>query len=406
MAPRYYCECCCEDFNDYTSIAIDDSIVCPGCIRGMFDKALKFEHEYPPRWSGHIHPSEFSHIFSADYIERYKHKEIEYKTPPSKRVYCQYQIERPIKSEGGDDVMMKEVCGGFVGVRQKANKPDILTLGRCRECKSASCMVCDDVPSEPTSILQHVCAGKSFANEKRAQAFVGLKRGKDWQLCPSRQCGRRIELSEACNHITCNCGMGFCFICGKEAEGDSEHWASPKSGCPRYNHPDDSNAEYDESSEYDEDEPAPSRDEVEEDSDPLDNVRNLFAADGDDVATIAATSDNTESSASAVAVDGQNFPRRITIVPWLDNEVSADASSQGELELLFAENEEEGRAAHNSEAKPMSSQDAEAIASAFWEDDWNDDGHYTYEILGDGDELVVTLEEEDIDRALWRMRIE
>lgn len=372
----------------------------------MFDKALKFEHEYPPRWSDNIHPSEFSHIFSADYIERYKHKEIEYKTPPSKRVYCQYQIERSIKSESGEDVMTREVCGGFVGVRQKANKPDILTLGRCRDCKNASCMVCDEVPSEPAAILQHVCAGRSFANEKRAQAFVGLKRGKDWQLCPSRQCGRRIELSEACNHITCNCGMGFCFICGKEAEGDSEHWASPKSGCPRYNHPDDSNAEYDESSEYDEDEPVPPRDEVEEDSDPLDNVRDLFAADVDDVTTVAATSDSAGASASEVAVDGQYVPDVIANMPSLDVEALPDMPLQGALELLFVENEDESRATNNSEAKPMSTRDAEAIAITLSEDDWVDDGHYTYEVFGDGDELVVTLEEEDIDRALWRMRVE
>jgi hypothetical protein len=77
--------------------------------------------------------------------------------------------------------------------------------------------------------------------------------------------------------MTCQCGTGFCFICGKEADGDSDHWAR-KSGCPRYNHPDDLEAEYDDPyNDDDDDSVAPLRDELEaSDNDPLENVRGLF----------------------------------------------------------------------------------------------------------------------------------
>jgi hypothetical protein len=199
MAPRWNCECCCEDFNDYTSIEIQGCQVCPACVRKMFDKALEFEHEYPPDWSGPLHPSEFSHIFSKTYIERYEHKEIEYKTQPSRRIYCQHMIYRPVPGKGELPEFAEELCGGFIGVRQKMSRPDMLLLGRCRECTYATCMVCDAHTSEPAQILQHVCPGRSTANEKRALAFAGLKRGKDWQQCPGRSCGRRIELSAACS---------------------------------------------------------------------------------------------------------------------------------------------------------------------------------------------------------------
>lgn len=142
-------------------------------------------------------------------------------------------------------------------------------------------MVCDEFHSDATAIFKHECTGKSRANEQRARAFVGLKRGKDWQQCPNRACARRVELSEACNHMTCPCGTGFCFICGKEADGGDDHWTR-RGGCPRYNQPDDDNAEYDDASDYDEDE-------VEDDhavqlerernrlnGDPVEEIRGLF----------------------------------------------------------------------------------------------------------------------------------
>lgn len=39
-------------------------------------------------------------------------------------------------------------------------------------------------------------------------------------------CGRTVELAEACNHITCECGNSFCYICGKDWPGIH--------GCPQY----------------------------------------------------------------------------------------------------------------------------------------------------------------------------
>lgn len=197
--PSWSCDCCCESWNDYTSINIDESLVCVACVRKMFDKALEFEHEYPPTWAGSMHPSEFSHIFSKEYIENYKRKELEYKMPPSRRVYCQHMISHD--DSGGRKIT--EPCGTYLGPRQRLTGPNALILARCEKCTNATCMVCDEFSSDAATMLQHVCSGKSRTNEKRAQAFAGLKRGRDWQECPNRQCGRRIELAEACNHMTC-----------------------------------------------------------------------------------------------------------------------------------------------------------------------------------------------------------
>jgi hypothetical protein len=404
MAPLWGCELCCEEFRDYTSIDIQGSEVCPRCVREMFEKALKFEHEYPPNWSGPLHPSEFSHIFSADYIERYKQKEIEYKTQPSRRIYCRHIIAPTAVGTGGSEVP-KEPCGEFIGVRHRLSKPDMLILGRCKKCKNATCMTCDDYSSDATVTLQHVCKGKLSTDDQRAQAFGGLERGKDWQQCPSRQCGRRIELSAACNHITCKCGMGFCFICGKEADGDDEHW-SRKNGCPRYNHPDDLDAEYDQydDEEDDNDDPvAPAGDE-EGGDDPLENVRGLFELEEEDD-EIAAFGPNLVYE-EIPSRSGDGYPNLLAQVRASienSNRAMTDLAARAEEVVALTRSWTEDRNPRAEELLGMP--DAEAIMSAYYEDELSEEEHDAYEALGNTDGFV-TMEEADIDRALWRMRVD
>jgi hypothetical protein len=212
-------------------------------------------------------------VLDQQYIDRYKEKEIEYKTLPAKRIYCAH----PLIKSGTNGRVTTEPCGTFIGVRQRATKANILCLGRCTECKHMTCMVCDQCHQNPVVIFEHECTGKSRIDEERARAFFGLKRGKDWQQCPNRDCQRRIELSEACNHMSCPCGTGFCFICGKEANGEDDHWTR-RNGCPRYNQPDD-DPEYDDGSDYDEDEDDLNLRERENNritGDPVEEIRGLF----------------------------------------------------------------------------------------------------------------------------------
>lgn len=403
MAPVWSCDCCCESFRDYTSIDIDGSPVCVACIRQMFDKALKFEHNYPPKWTGPLHPSEFSHIFSASYISEYKDKEIEYNTPPNKRVYCQYDAERYIEGEKGKIEVFTEKCADFIGARRKHIKDDILVFGRCRglNCENVTCMVCEYYCVNAEDMLQHLCEGKSRANEKRAQAFSGLERGKDWQQCPSRQCERRIELSAACNHISCQCGMGFCFICGKEADGDSDHWR--KGGCPRYNQPGDADVEYDNYDDDDEDDRISSTDGPDDGGsqvDVLENVRDLFE-DGENHGALL------EAPSQAASRD---WARGVALTVGSERELTATVD-QLEGESTFDSFLDERPASVEEEPEmpelvTIASNDAEAIASAFWEDDMSDDGHYAFLASSPPGRPIFTREEADIDLTLWRMATE
>jgi len=435
MAPLWSCEVCCEDFRDYTSTDIEGSPVCPPCVREMFDKALKFEHEYPPKWGTSLHPSEFNHIISKDFIDIYERKEIEYKTQPGRRIYCQHMVERAVAGDNSTGGTTQEPCGEFIGVRQRSSKSDMLVLGRCRTCKNATCMVCDDYSSDPATTLQHICTGKSSANELRAQAFVGLKRGKEWQQCPNRLCARRIELSAACNHITCTCGTGFCFICGKEADGDSEHWAR-KSGCPRYNHPDDIDAEYDEYEEDDDDDGSEDNDDI------LENVRGLFEVGSDETGVFPTTTTDTATPVALVVDDGavelsiarvHSTGDRDRVLPPAGVEPLL-AEEEGEEDLTLPETQEvelprviawfptetifrdfrflehneptSAVSPNATEVMALSAYDAEAIASAYWEDDLSDEERGARELLGNNDYPDVSVEEADIDRTLWRLHVD
>jgi hypothetical protein len=396
MAPVWTCDCCCESFRDYTSIEIDSNSVCVSCVRKMFYKALKFEHNYPPKWTEPLHPSEFSHIFSADYIADYKNKEIEYNTPPNKRVYCQYDVERAKVCDNGVPHLNTEICGGFIGARQKPIKDGILVFGRCRgpACQNVTCMVCEYYCNSNAEVmLQHICPGKSCANEKRARAFTGLKRGKDWQQCPSRRCERRIELSEACNHISCQCGMGFCFICGKEADGESDHWR--KGGCPRYHQPGDANVEYDDYGDDENDGVSASDDHNEggSEADVLENIRDLFETD--EVLPAPAMTEYTLRMAAAVSRmrrprTADQLTEESPMADQLADPTSAEVEEESEMPELIA----------------IAPDDAEAIANAFLEDDISDDGHHAAPSPMPAGIPVVTTEEADIDQTLWRMAVE
>lgn len=76
-------------------------------------------------------------------------------------------------------------------------------------------------------------------------AFEGLKKGKDYQICPSERCGMKIQLSAACNEMSCPCGTQFCYVCGEAVSDKSEHWTKEPDGCPRFNQPGAPNAHFD-----------------------------------------------------------------------------------------------------------------------------------------------------------------
>lgn len=141
----------------------------------------------------------------------------EHTTPPHLRVHC--------------------ANNHFVGEKvtvTTAKASFLAAISQCDSCQAATCMICRtqlDTDAPLANVFDHGCKARLDAEEKqRKGAFDGLERGKDYQHCPT--CHRDIELSAACNHVTCLCGTHFCYQCGEPAVPADGHWGSD--GCPLY----------------------------------------------------------------------------------------------------------------------------------------------------------------------------
>lgn len=189
---------------------------CATCLRTQFLSAQENELNYPVKWQKQIlHPRQFPSAFNQTFVRAYEAKEVEYKAPALERVYCE--------------------CGTFVapmvGEDARTSWVTLASSKLCSGCEARWCLRCAQrcggfgVP--------HDCVPEKRLGERRL-ALGGLKKGKDFQICPGEGCARTIELAEACNAITCQCGTNFCYVCGAQAEPESEHWLRVDGGCPRY----------------------------------------------------------------------------------------------------------------------------------------------------------------------------
>ena len=120
---------------------------------------------------------------------------------------------------------------------------------KCEDCAWYTCLRCEkifstgDVSGAETAI-EHECDPRRDG-ELEERAFRGLKKGKEWQVCPNEKCKRRVELIDGCNHMRCVCRVHFCFICGMPVRDEEGHWKK-EGGCPRFGHKDSKRAIYDE----------------------------------------------------------------------------------------------------------------------------------------------------------------
>ncbi|OCL14692.1 hypothetical protein AOQ84DRAFT_220353 [Glonium stellatum] len=189
--------------------ACGDHYMCDACLEQTFSLALRDESHYPPRCcddeTSFLMVDEYLEYLPGDVVWNYQIKEIEYSIHSRFRTYC-----------GNPS------CARFIHPDQYQH--DSLTTAPCNSCTSVTCVKCKALVD--SNVAAHECIVPE-ADRK----FEIVVREENYQRCVN--CGITIELSEACNHISCDCGTEFCYICGKEWEGIHE--------CPHYGRP-----EYDE----------------------------------------------------------------------------------------------------------------------------------------------------------------
>lgn len=217
------CIACTEASDDL--ITVQGSAICYDCVTGMFQRAIWHEAEYPVKWGNEeLNIDDFPRLHQGIKTD-FKAKEKEYLCPPAERIYCKADIQSG--------------CTAFLGKRTQTEKTKL-----CHNCHNPSCLACGEFIRRGRP---HACKPADLVKEDE-EAYKGLQRGKDYQICPSKRCGRKIQLMDGCNHITCMCGQQSCFICGEPVNMRSRHWnqrPGEQGKCPRYNQPGEANAIFD-----------------------------------------------------------------------------------------------------------------------------------------------------------------
>lgn len=160
---------------------------CVTCYRQIIRIGLRSQEEFPPKCCKPFDETAVALSGSPSLVHLFRQMKEEEELPIPDRVYC-YQGN----------------CAAFI-------PPDL--KGQCPICPYKTCVDCgekahDGLPCAEGDALEDVWATMD------ANKSVN---------CPD--CGRMIQLSEACNHMTCPCGAEFCFLCGVK---------SRRCGCPPY----------------------------------------------------------------------------------------------------------------------------------------------------------------------------
>jgi len=271
----------CDDNDDDRVSLVPDLCyfhdVCESCLKVFFEQALKAEIDYPPQACCHLgaillktHPDadRFLRLFGEDFVQRYREKEKEYKTPHKHRTYCanvqcglfiarlSKRDEFPTIEEilqivphkgievrdvvrhfqrriGDEEQRLLHLLRNYVrhdgdrlhvlfpeelerGIGAPATRPPDAIVA-CSKCTAATCTKCKQLVEEDQ---QHECTPEADANPD-----LGYSDKNRCKKCP--ECGTLYYLSEGCNHVDCRaCKHSFCFVC-------LQAW-SGRCGCPNY----------------------------------------------------------------------------------------------------------------------------------------------------------------------------
>lgn len=121
-----------------------------------------------------------SDLLTADFRARYDSLQLELSTPNP--VYCSNRS-----------------CGTFIPPAQ-ARGPDNM---QCSLCEVTTCRHCRNRSHN----------GSECVSDIQTQQVRSLALAQGWKTCPS--CSNMVSRSTGCAHMTCRCGMQFCYRCGR-----------------------------------------------------------------------------------------------------------------------------------------------------------------------------------------------
>lgn len=153
---------------------------CIDCIEDLVTLCCRDESLFPPKCCLHPIPAEMIAPFlTLKLYSLFNAKLIEFKVPPIHRIFCP-----------------NPVCSTFMGSSEELDGN--LT---CDRCGTVVCSLC--------KLVAHM--GETCSENMATLGLRTLAQNKGWQKCPG--CYTFVERIEGCNHMSCYCGIQFCYIC-------------------------------------------------------------------------------------------------------------------------------------------------------------------------------------------------
>jgi len=84
----------------------------------------------------------------------------------------------------------------------------------CRGCKTRLCLRCKHEAHGDTTCAATAAARAATSDDALVRSLAAAA---GWRACTG--CGALVELLFGCNHITCRCGVAFCYACGVPWKG-------------------------------------------------------------------------------------------------------------------------------------------------------------------------------------------
>ncbi|KAI1752582.1 hypothetical protein F4782DRAFT_500855 [Xylaria castorea] len=158
---------------------------CKSCLMRNARVALKSNPFIPAKCCGVI-PTELlrqSGTLTANEVEQYKVK-MEELTNPRSKLYCWG-------------------CAAYIPNDRRTKR-----IGDCSICGKRTCKTC-----RAKSHFGACDKTKIQADGEAEDDIYLLAESKGWKRCPN--CLNLIQKNGGCNHMTCNCGENFCYLCGE-----------------------------------------------------------------------------------------------------------------------------------------------------------------------------------------------
>ncbi|KAJ2986828.1 hypothetical protein NUW58_g4845 [Xylaria curta] len=166
---------------------------CIDCLKANARVAFA-SNPFAPAKCCHVLPPEVLYKFGAlteDELKQYTTKMEELANPHTK-LYCWS-------------------CSAYVPYNRRTKR-----VGDCEQCGKRTCKSC-----QAKSHFGACDRAKLEANREAEERIYHLAKMKGWKRCPN--CLNMVQKSGGCNHMLCNCGQDFCYLCGQVYDNAHTH---------------------------------------------------------------------------------------------------------------------------------------------------------------------------------------